>query len=70
MDSTCQDGICGKCHAAKFIAVGVILIANRLWWNFDWFYLIGFLLVAKGVLKLTMPNCSHCMPAEQKKGRK
>ena len=68
MDQTCYDGICGKCHAAKFIVVGLIVLANQYWLKWEWAVLIGLLLILKGLMKLAMPACSHCMP--EKKGKK
>ena len=71
MDSTCHDGYCGKCHAGKFIVVGIILVANQWWFHWDIWVVIGVLLVLTGIMKLAMPMCSHCQPSmAMKKGRK
>ena len=71
MDPTCQGGVCGKCWGAKFIVIGLILIANQWWFMWDIWVVIGALLVLKGVMKLAMPTCGHCSaPASEKKGRK
>ena len=68
MDQMCNDGVCGKCHGAKFIVVGLIVLANQYWLNLNWPLIIGLLLVLKGIMKLTMQGCGHCMP--EKKGKK
>ncbi|MBI2653532.1 hypothetical protein HYX02_01850 [Candidatus Woesearchaeota archaeon] len=71
MEMMCHDGVCGKCWAAKFIVVGLVLIANQYWFGWDIWVVIGVLLVLKGVLKLAMPGgCGHCKPSEMKKGKK
>ena len=70
MDSTCHDGYCGKCHAAKWIVFGIILIANQLYLKWDIWVVLGVLVVLKGIMKLAMPACSHCMPSTgMKKGK-
>ena len=67
----CCDGVCGKCHATKFIVVGLVLIANQLWLKWDIWVVIGALLVLKGVMKLAMPGgCGHCREMPAKKGKK
>ena len=69
MDPTCHDGVCGKCWGAKYIVIGLVLVANQYWFMWDIWVVIGALLILKGVIKLTMPMCGHCQP-EAKKGRK
>ena len=67
----CCDGVCGKCHAAKFVVVGLVLIANQLWLKWDIWVVIGALLVLKGIMKLAMPGgCGHCSEMPAKKGKK
>ena len=71
MDATCCDGICGKCRAAKFIVLGLILVANQWWFKWDIWVVIGVLLIIKGLMKLAMPSCGHCKSeAPAKKGKK
>ena len=71
MDPTCHDGVCGKCWGAKYLVVGIVLIANQWWFKWDIWVVIGVLLILKGVLKLAMPMCSHCQPSmSTKKGKK
>lgn len=63
MDTTCHDGYCAKCHASKFVVVGLILIANQLYIHWDVWVVLGVLLVLKGIMKFAMPTCSHCRPS-------
>lgn len=71
MDATCHDGYCGKCHGAKWIVLGLILIVNQLYLRWDIWVVLGVLIVLKGIMKLTMPSCSHCQSSmAMKKGRK
>ncbi|MEK6946120.1 MAG: hypothetical protein AABX32_00785 [Nanoarchaeota archaeon] len=70
MCGTCHDGVCSKCMGGKLIVVGAIVIANQYWSIVGWWYLLGALLVLKGVVKLAMPGgCGHCA-TEVKKGKK
>ena len=66
----CCCGMCTKCHASKYIVVGLVLLANQLYLKWDIWVVIGALLVLKGVLKLVKPNCPHCEPMPMKKGKK
>ncbi|HLG23636.1 MAG TPA: hypothetical protein VI564_01765 [Candidatus Nanoarchaeia archaeon] len=72
MENMCNGGVCSKCWGWKFVIVGLIFIANELWFFWNVWILIGVLLVLKGVMKLAMPSCGHCCkPAmPEKKGRK
>ena len=63
MDPMCHDGMCAQCWGAKFIVVGAVLIANQWWFKWDIWGVIGVLLILKGVIKLSMPACSHCQPS-------
>ena len=72
MGESCCDGVCSKCHGAKFIVAGaVVLVTAWKWPDYVW-HVLGVLLLLKGVAKLAMPGgCGHCgtvMPA--KKGKK
>lgn len=69
MDPTCHDGVCAKCWSAKYIVLGLVLIANQYWLKWDIWVVIGALLVLKGIVKMAMPMCGHCQP-EMKKGKK
>ena len=67
----CHDGVCSKCWAGKYMVLGLILIANQIWFQWDIVVVIGVLLVLKGIMKLAMPTCGHCKPqAEMKKSKK
>lgn len=70
MEATCHDGYCAKCHGGKWVVVGLILIVNQRYLMWDIWVVIGILVVLKGIMKLAMPSCSHCMPSEMKKGKK
>lgn len=69
MDSTCHDGACAKCWGAKYVVLGVVVLATAVWWPGYIWHVIGILLVLKGLMKLAKPGCPHCgeMP---KKGKK
>ncbi len=68
MDPTCHHGACAKCWAAKYIIIGLILIANQYWFKWDIWVVIGVLLILKGLLKWAKPTCPHCeAPAKGKK---
>ena len=68
MDPTCHDGACAKCWAAKYIIIGLILIANQYWFKWDIWVVLGALLILKGLLKWAKPACPHCeAPAKGKK---
>lgn len=69
MDPTCHDGACSKCWAAKYVVIGLVLIANQLWFKWDIWVVIGALFVLKGVLKFAMPTCPDCKPMPAKKGK-
>ena len=70
MDSTCCGGVCGRCWAAKYIVVGVVVVLTAQYWAKYIWHVLGALLILKGILKLAMPNgCGHCAP-EMKKGKK
>ncbi|MEK6827930.1 MAG: hypothetical protein AABX78_01130 [Nanoarchaeota archaeon] len=71
MDPMCHDGYCAKCHGAKWVVFGLILIVNQLYLRWDIWVVLGVLIVLKGIMKLAMPACSHCQPSmAMKKGRK
>ena len=65
----CHHGVCSKCWAAKYIVIGLVLIANQYWFGWDIWVVLGTLLVLKGVLKLVKPTCPHC-EEPMKKGKK
>ncbi len=69
MDATCHDGMCGKCHAGKWIVFGLILIVNQLYLKWDVWVVIGMLVVLKGIMKLAL-HASSPGQAEMKKGKK
>ena len=59
--SMCMGGVCAKCHGWKLLVVGLLILANNLWWPQynDWAFLGGLLAVG-GLLKLAKPSCGHC----------
>ena len=67
----CCDGVCGKCHATKYIVVGVVVLVTAWKWPMYIWHVLGALLVLKGVAKLAMPGgCGHCSEMPMKKGKK
>lgn len=70
MDSGCCGGICAKCWSAKYMVLGVIVLANHYWLKWEWAVVIGVLLVLKGIMKLAMPTCGHCKEMPMKKGKR
>lgn len=69
MDSGCCEGVCAKCHGAKYIVLGLVVIANQYWLNWSWALVIGLLFILKGIMKVAMPTCSHCQSMPMKKKR-
>ena len=70
MDSTCCEGVCAKCHGAKYIVLGLVVLANQYWLDWSWALIIGLLFILKGIMKVAMPTCSHCQPTPVKKGKR
>ena len=71
----CYHGICGKCHGAKKVVVGLLLLLNAFvwpkWMGVDgWVAWLAVLLVVGGVLMLVKPTCGHCSTDMPKKGKK
>ena len=60
LSKTCMGGSCSRCHSGKLLILGLLILVNVYWLNFDWFKFIGGLLVIGGILKLAMPWCPHC----------
>ena len=60
MSHMCMGGMCPKCHGAKGLVIGLIILANVYWPFANWWTLIGALFVIGGLLKFVMPCCSHC----------
>lgn len=69
MDATCYGGYCAKCYAGKWIVLGIILIVNQLYLNWDIWVVIGVLAILKGLMKLAKPTCPHCEAPAAKKGK-
>lgn len=55
-----KGGMCGKCHAAKLLVLGALVLVNGIWSIVSWPILIGGLLILGGVLKLAKPMCPQC----------
>ena len=70
MDSGCYDGVCAKCHSAKFIVVGIVVLATAVKWPGKIWHVLGALLILKGLIKLAMPTCGHCKEMPMKKGKR
>ncbi|MBI2659207.1 hypothetical protein HYX05_03880 [Candidatus Woesearchaeota archaeon] len=66
----CCCGMCSKCHAGKYIVLGLVLVVNQMYLGWDIWVVLGVLLILKGILKWVKPNCPHCEPMPMKKGRK
>ncbi|MBI2647187.1 hypothetical protein HYW99_01805 [Candidatus Woesearchaeota archaeon] len=72
MDTTCYEGYCTKCHAFKWVVFGIVLFlvtwyakaSNNVY--LIW-YALAVLLVLKGIMKFSMPACSHCQPSTEAK---
>ena len=60
--TVCYHGACMRCHSAKLIIIGLLILANQLWMFLSWGSFIGALLVLGGLVKLAMPYCPHCKP--------
>ena len=69
MDPMCHDGVCAQCWGAKYIVLGAVILVTAWKWPMYIWYVLGVLLVLKGIMKLSMPTCGHCGP-EMKKGKK
>lgn len=68
MECGCWDGVCMKCHGAKKLVLGVLVLAWALWWPMlDWRLVLGALLVLMGLLKMVKPMCGHCGPEKKRK---
>ena len=70
MDSTCHDGACAKCWAGKYIILGIILLVTAMYWPAYIWHVLGVVLILKGLLKWSMPACSHCQAMPMKKAKK
>jgi len=56
----CKDGACMKCHGAKLLVIGLLVIANQQWLNWNWWLFIGALLALLGLARMMWPHCPHC----------
>lgn len=73
----CMDGMCARCHAAKKVVLGALVLLNAFVWPLwtdltGWLAFFGALMVVGGVVKLVKPHCGHCagvceMPAGKKR---
>ena len=69
---TCAGGVCHQCMAVKLVVIGLVVLANEYYGApfINWFYLLGALLVVKGLLTLVMPHCPHCPPESSGKKKR
>ena len=73
MECGCWDGMCMRCHGAKKLVFGLLLLLNAFvwpkWLGVDgWVSWLAVLAVLAGLVKLAKPMCSHCaMPDKKKK---
>jgi len=70
MGGSCCGGVCGKCHAGMAIVIGLILVINQLYVEWDIWVVVGVLIILKGIMKIVKPTCGHCEEAPAKKGKK
>ena len=54
-------GICPRCKAGLYIVAGLIVLLNGYANIWQWWVVLGGLLLGMGLLKLAMPTCWHCM---------
>ena len=60
-EAACHGGVCAKCHGAKLLVFGLILIGWATWWaGVDWRIFLGWVAVIAGALKIIKPTCGHC----------
>ncbi len=65
----CGANICGGCHGAKKIVVGLLLLLNAFIWPLwvdlsGWISWVAVLMVVGGIVMLFKPNgCGHCAVA-------
>lgn len=65
-----MDSYCSKCSGASTLVVGLIFLANYWFLNWDWWLVIGLLLVIGGIIHIAKPSCgcdSGCCAAEMEK---
>ncbi len=53
----------------KLVVLGAILLANQIYFKYDWWLLFGSLLVLKGFCVMIMKGCP-CHKKEEKKKNK
>jgi len=70
-ESCCCGGVCAKCHGAKWLVAGILVLLNVYALKWEWGLFLGALLILGGLVKMVKPSCGHCdMPAAAKKGKK
>ena len=69
MDAMCHDGMCAKCWGGKFLVSGVVVLLTAIYWPGYIWHVLGILLILKGIMKFSMPACSHCQPMAMKKSK-
>lgn len=58
---SCCDNICSKCHGAKMLVFGAVVLAVAIWWPAYIWHVLGVLVILKGLMYLAKPDgCGHC----------
>lgn len=53
-------GMCHKCMGLKALILGVLILLNVYLVGLDWAVFVGAVIALAGIVKMLMPNCSHC----------
>jgi len=55
----------------KLVILGLLILINFAWINWDWWVFVGVIFVLAGILKLTGKSvCPSCMPGTQTKKKR
>ena len=60
MSGMCELGNCAKCWGAKELVLGLLILANVYYLNWDWWTFVGAVIALAGAVKLVYPKCPHC----------
>jgi len=68
-------GYCSRCKGMSTIVLGVLVWLNIVWWSWDWWKLVGTLLLVGGLVRVFKPSCGcceegTCMPKKAEKKTK